>query len=211
MSGSRRPLVIVGTGGHARVVLDAANALAREVAGFVSAQHIPSGTIQGVPVLGSDYLLCDPKFLAGHSFIVAVGNQGVRHRLSEGITTTGGMLETLIHPVSVISPSARIGMGSVVLAGCVANAGASIGPSCILNTACSVDHDVELAEGTQICPGARLAGGVRCGAWSFIGTGATIVPNVGIGARAVVGAGAVVLRDVPDDITVVGNPARPRL
>jgi acetyltransferase-like isoleucine patch superfamily enzyme len=86
---------------------------------------------------------------------------------------------------------------------------ASVGRFCIINTGSTIDHDNVLADGVNVASGAHFAGNVRCEEDAFVGVGAAVAPGVRIGVRAVVGAGAVVIRDVPDDTTVVGNPARP--
>jgi len=78
----------------------------------------------------------------------------------------------------------------------------------ILNTGCSVDHDVQLDDGVHICPGARLAGEVQVGSRSWIGIGASVIQQVRIGSDVTVGAGAAVVRDLPDGVTAVGVPAR---
>jgi acetyltransferase EpsM len=107
-----------------------------------------------------------------------------------------------------VSPFAEIGANSVLMPGVIVNSNSRVGRHCILNTACSLDHDNMLEDGVQICPGVRSAGTVSFGARSFIGTGASIIPDIKIGRDAVVGAGAVVVRDVPAGGQVAGNPAR---
>ncbi|KZR85772.1 putative acetyltransferase EpsM [Synechococcus sp. MIT S9504] len=90
----------------------------------------------------------------------------------------------------------------------VVQAQASIGTGAILNTGCSVEHDVKLANGVHICPGARLAGLVQVGSCSWIGIGASVIQQICIGDDVTVGAGAAVVRDLPDGVTAVGVPAR---
>lgn len=194
-------LVIVGAGGHGRVVLDAALAAGLEVAGFLAD---PAGEpVNGLPVLGPTALL--DELLPRHRFIIAIGDQQARRDFSLRI---GDRLQSVIHPASWISPSARIGKGAAIIGGVIVNANAEVGDFCILNTGCTIDHDNRLADGVQICPGAHLAGNVSVGEDAFIGTGASVIPGVRIGARAVIGAGAVVVSDVPDGAKAVGNPAR---
>ena len=203
-----KPLVILGTGGHGRVVAETAEAAGTPPCGFLDQTRAVGQRVNGLPVIGGEALLADREFLAGHRFIVAIGNQSARRRLSTQIAAAGGELATIRHPSCIVSRHAAIGAGSVLIAGAIVNANAAIGRFCILNTGCTVDHDVALGDGVQICPGAHLAGGVRCGEDAFIGTGAAIIPGVTLGARAVVGAGAVVIADVEADLTVVGVPAR---
>ena len=95
------------------------------------------------------------------------------------------------------------------MANVVVNANARVGAHCILNTACTIDHDGDLADGVQIGPGVHAAGDVAFGERSLVGVGASLIPGVRIGREAVVGAGAVVTKNVPDGVTVAGVPARP--
>ena len=197
-----KPLLIIGCGGHGRVVLEAARSAGLQVAGFLDDGH-RGEQVLGAPVLGGSERLDDPQ-AGAYAYVVAVGDQATRRRLAGRIVGGGFELATIIHPAATISPSATLGDGTVAFAGVIVNASASIGAFCILNTACSIDHDCVLASGVQISPGVRLAGNVVCGEDAFIGTGACAIPGVRIGARAVVGAGAAVVHDVPAD-TVVGE------
>ena len=199
--------MIVGAGGHGRVILDMALAAGMEVAGYVDSVHTPGSFINDVQVLGNNDYLADAGFIASHVFIVAIGNQKARRDLSLKIKNSGGELATVIHPLAVVSPMAMIGKGTVVVAGAIINTGARIGDYCIINTAATIDHDNHLEDGVQICPGANLAGTVHCGENAFIGTGAVVIPGIRIGADAIVGAGAVVIRNVGDGQSVAGNPA----
>jgi sugar O-acyltransferase (sialic acid O-acetyltransferase NeuD family) len=203
-----KPLIIVGAGRHGRVVAETAAAAGVPIRGFLDDTKAAGTTVNGVAVLGGLRLLDDRALLAEHVFVVAIGDQQARRRLSLQIAAAGGRLAVLQHPSCVVSPSATIGEGSVLIAGTIVNANTNVGRFCILNTGCALDHDTVLADGVQVGPGARLAGNVTCGEDAFIGTGAICIPRVTIGARAVVGAGAVVIADVPAGVTVVGNPAR---
>ena len=204
-----KQLVIVGAGGHGRVVLDAARAAGWTVRGFLDNTKPLGATANASPILGPTTELDDPQFLAGATVIVALGDQAARRNLSFRVLRNGGALAVVCHPSATVSPSAAIGDGSFIAAGSIVAPNAVIGRFCILNTAGSADHDVVLEDGVQVCPGARLAGRVTCGEDSFIGTGAVVLPGIRIGRGAVVGAGAVVLGDVAEGITVVGNPACP--
>lgn len=112
-------------------------------------------------------------------------------------------------PHASVSPDTKIEYGSIVVAGAVVNIGATIGLGGIINIESSVDHDCVLGNGVHICPGARLAGDVHVGDRSWIDIGAAVRQGIQIGSDVVVGAGAAVVNDVPDELTVVGVPARP--
>lgn len=202
------PIVILGAGGHARVVLDTCRAAGLGVSGLVDPVQ-PDGTmLDGARVLGTDALLADREFLRAHHFVPGVGSQAIKRRLCEMVLAAGGALGTVVHPSAVISPSAQIGAGSVVVAGAVVNARARVGRFCILNTRAAIDHDCELADGVQVSPGAILCGGVNCAEDVFVGAGAILLPGRTVGVGAVIGAGAVVTKDVGDNLTVAGNPAQ---
>jgi len=204
MTGMPRPVVILGHGGHARVVADICRAAKREVRGFLDRQ----GVHESASVLGGDDLLDDRAFVESHEYVVGIADQRIRRRLAGLVRAKGGVLASVIHPSAVVAPAVAIGAGVVVVAGCVVNPGAVLGDLVIVNTGATVDHDCVLNEGVHVCPGAHLTGNVVCGEYAFLGAGAIVIPGRAIGAWAVVGAGAVVISDVTDGVTVVGCPAR---
>jgi acetyltransferase EpsM len=204
----RNSLVIIGAGGHGRVVHDAAVASDWNVIGFLDDTKEIGYKVNGVPIIGGISVIKQSSFLPESDFVIALGDQLSRRNISSQVLELGRRLAIVAHPSCIISPYAKIGNGTVLVGGCIVNANASIGSFCILNTASTIDHDGILASGVQISPGVNLAGWVYCGEDAYIGTGAAILPNVRIGARAIVGAGSVVIRDVPDDAIVAGNPAR---
>lgn len=137
------------------------------------------------------------------------GNRGDdRIAIGKRFTAAGLRLATAIHPTAFVAQDATIGPGSQVLAMAAVASRAYVGPSCIINTSASVDHECRIDDGAHIAPGATLAGCVSVGRCAFIGSNATVLPRLMIGRNAVVGAGSVVTRDVPDGVTVIGNPAR---
>ena len=211
-------LLILGAGGHAKVLAETALASGQfsEVAFLddrcCGPDQLPS--VLGFPVLGPLALaleLIHREQFASAS--VALGNATLRLNWIEQLDAAGYALPALIHPTAWVSPSAQIASGSVVLAQAALQALASIGVGSILNTGCSIDHDAQLEGGVHICPGARLSGEVQVGARTWIGIGASVIQQVRIGADVTVGAGAAVVRDLPDGVTAVGVPARvlPRL
>jgi UDP-perosamine 4-acetyltransferase len=206
-------LVVIGAGGHGRVVADALGRLGLAGESVIldadSAQHGLS--VMGIQVRGGDELLPVLRSEGYSEFLVAIGGIkafGLRRRLFERGSAAGLSGWILRHPASVISESAELGRGSQVLAGAIINAGARVGENCILNTGCIVEHDCRLGADVHIAPRACLAGGVEVGDQVHIGVGATICENLRIGARAIVGAGAVVIRDVPPEAVVAGVPAK---
>lgn len=203
-------VVILGAGGHGKVVLDILRAGGEyKVAGFLDANSTLVGSeINGVRVLGNVNLLPKLKHQKIRGAFVAIGDNRTRESYSQLIMDAGLELINAIHPAATISLGARIGRNVLVAAGAVVCTDVVIEDSAILNTACAVDHECEIGKSAHICPGAVLAGRVRVGHGAFIGLGAQILPCLSVGDRAVVGAGATVIRDVLAGATVVGTPAR---
>jgi UDP-perosamine 4-acetyltransferase len=204
-----RPIVIIGAGGHGRVVADLCRCSGRSIAGFLDPGFGTGARIDGIRVLGGDEKLGDADFVAGHDLGIGIGDSRLRCELGREILRAGGSLPALIHPSAVVASQVRIGHGSVLMAGCIVQCGSILEEFVVVNTSASVDHDAHLGEGTHVCPGAHLGGDVRTGSRAFIGVGAAVIPGTRIGEEAVIGAGAAVVRDVAARTTVVGCPARP--
>jgi sugar O-acyltransferase (sialic acid O-acetyltransferase NeuD family) len=200
-------IAVAGAGGHAKVVADALLAAGKdEFAGFLDDDPARRGLhILGYPVLGPLTAWSDKKI---DGIVVAVGENAARKLIFEQLLAAGATLTSVVHPRALLGRGVRLGRGVVALANVVINAGSSIGDNVILNTACSVDHDNEIASHVHLTPGVHTAGGVRIGEGAFLGIGASVLPNISIGAWAIIGAGAVVTAAVPDRVTVVGAPAK---
>ncbi len=207
----RKRCVIVGAGGHGRVVLDILLAAGiYDVVGFLDSNRAIHGRrMDGQPILGD---LARLEALAAEGplgAVVAIGDNGVRRSFAEQIEAKGVELLNAIHPSANLARNVTLGRNLVIAAGALVCAHCQIGDSTILNTGCIVDHESRIGNAVHICPGARLAGRVIVDSGAFIGIGSTIIHCVRIGSEAVVGAGAVVIRDVDPMMTVVGVPARP--
>jgi len=203
-------VVIIGAGGHGKVVLDVLRAMGKyAIKGFIDADTGKSGQeVMGVPILGAIHLLPKLKKQDVRGAIVAIGDNRVRRSYADQVLESGLELINAIHPSAVVSQSAKIGRDVLVAAGGIIGAEARIGDDVIINTGAVVDHECLIGRGAHIGPAAALAGRVEVGEGAFIGIGAKIVPCMKIGAHAVVGAGAVVLEDVAAGATVAGVPAK---
>lgn len=192
-SDARPPVVVVGAGGHGRVVADILAAAGRDVAGFLDDRA--AGPVAGLPVLGPFARALDPEFGRARDLVVALGDSTRRVELCKAILRAGGVLATAVHPSAVVAGGARVGAGTSVSAAAVIGAGASVGRFCIVNTAAVVDHDCRVEDGAFLAPGVRLCGGVTVGAGAFLGAGAIVLPGMRIAAGARVRAGTVVDAD----------------
>lgn len=214
MSESPRDVVVLGAGGHARVLIDlmrVAGALV-PVAILDRDPAFRGSDIAGVPVIGDDTEL--DQFAPNHvSLVNGVGstaNTTARRIAFIHGKGHGFRFVTLVHPRAVVASDAQLGEGTQVMAGAVINTCAVVGDDAIVNTRAVVEHDCRVGDHTHVASGAVLAGGVILGDGVHVGAGATVIQNVSVGSGSVIGAGAVVIRDVPRGVTVVGVPARIR-
>lgn len=205
MSMSR--VLVIGSGGHAKVVADILRCQGSTVVGFLDDNPETWGSKRlGLPVLGGLETYTDHM---PDALIVGVGAADIRRRIVERLGIAAEPLWcNAVHPSATIASSARLGRGVVVAAGAVINPDAVAGDHVIINTGATVDHDCHVGNYSQIAPGAHLAGAVRVGQGVLVAMGAIVVPGRTIGDGAVVGAGAVVVRDVPQGVKALGVPAR---
>lgn len=200
-------VVIIGGGGHAKVVIESLRACGETVAAIVDADPTPRQVL-GVPVVGDDLALPGLRLQGLSRLFVAIGDNRLRQKLGRKAREQGFSLVNAIHPSAVVSPSARLGAGIAVMAGVAINAETRVDDLAILNTGAVVDHDCRLAEACHLGPASALAGGVTVGERAFLGVGARAIPGVLIGADTIVGAGGVVVRDLPDAVLAIGVPAK---
>lgn len=193
-------VLLYGAGGHASVVIDALNERGTSVGGLFDDAMNP-GQLRGVPVLGK----YSPDNLKDGKLIITIGDNRIRKRLSAAVKHA---FDSVVALSTVISPSARIGGGSMVLHKVIMQSHASIGSHVILNTGCQLDHDCLIGDFAHIGPGSILCGHVTVGEGTLVGAGAVIIPGIKIGKWCTIGAGSVVVKDVGDDTVIAGNPAR---
>lgn len=206
-----RLIVIIGGGGHAKVVADIIYTTGKyKIVGFTDLHPgSPVGDCN-IPYLGDDTVLPD---LVGRGVLQAamgVGGFDNRRRQSlyEKIVDRGFQLPSLVHSSASVSPYAVIGEGTVIMPGAVVQAGAHLAANVIVNTGAVVEHDCSIGHSALVASGAILCGGVRVGDRAFVGAGACIIQYKNIGADCTIGAGSVVIDDLGQGQTAVGNPAR---
>ena len=189
----------MGAGGHAKVVIEIAELLNYTIAGIFD-QNKDIKTILNYPVSHTLENLANQA-----SVFYALGSNLKRQNNVENYRSSD---INLIHPSAIISKNIEIGLGNVIMPGVIINSSAIIGNHCIINTGASVDHDCVIADYVHISPNVALAGNVTVLEGAQVGIGSSVKQNVTIGKWSVVGAGAVVIADVPDNVIVVGNPAK---
>ncbi len=198
-----RSLVLVGGGGHACVVLDAARASGLSVRGFLDDDGNALLARAGLPRLGPLSHALD-----GLYWHVAIGSIGTRARWLSRRPSLDSPPTSIIHPSARIAADATVGPGTFVACGAIVQPHAAIGANVILNTGVICEHHCVIGDNSHVAPGAVLGGGCRVGEGTLIGLGARVLPGLRIGAHATIGAGAVVCEDVPGGSTFVGVPAR---
>lgn len=200
----RGKLIIIGTGGHSKVVFDIA-----KHNGYMDISFLDDKPQEAkwcdCPVLGT---VADAKRYPDAEFIVAIGNVDIRKRIQKGLMEQGLRVATLIHPCAIVAEDTIIGEGSVVVAGAVINPGAVLGKGVIVNTCASVDHDCRIGDYVHIAVGANIAGTVTIGECTCIGAGAVVINNLSVAAGCTIGAGAVVVKNIEESGIYIGVPAR---
>jgi UDP-perosamine 4-acetyltransferase len=193
---SVQPVVVVGAGGHAKVIIELIQAQGcYRVVGLIDADPTPR-TVLGVQVIGADRDLVRLRGSGINKAFVALGDNRRRVAIGRDLAHVGFEMINAISRAAVISPSAQLGRGVAIMAGAVVNAAALI------------DHDATIAEGAHIGPGCALAGNVRIGRLACLGVGTSATPGTRVGAGALVGAGACIVRDIPDAAVARGVPAK---
>ena len=207
-----RGVVIVGAGGHGRVVLDILRAAGHgRPIGFIDADPALAGsTVAGLPVLGSVNVLPSLRRRRIRRAVIAIGDNRTRTHYAELLREQGFELINAVHPSAFVAPGAVLGENIVIAPMAAVGTEARVGDSAIINTAAVVDHECNVGPGAHLCPGAVLAGRVRVGRGAFVGAGARVIQCRSVGEFAVIGAGAVVITDVQAGATAVGVPAKLR-
>ncbi len=212
MTEAKRPVIVIGAGGQARVV---SSILARsdrfEVVGFLDYVSTTAGEQIGEKtVLGDHSLLPDLLAQGVKHAIVAVGDNAIRTKHFNTLTQMGFELINVIHPTALIEDGATLGCGNVVAAGAIICCYTQIGDNCIINTGAIVEHETRVGSNVHIAPGVNIAGRVKIGSNTFVGIGVTVKEYLTLGENATVGAGAVVLKDIPANVIAYGVPAEIR-
>ena len=197
-----RKLYIFGASGHGKVITElVANTNCKIEALFDDAPN--SDNLGLIPIFDSLKIVEPSPEVA---IIIAIGNNQIRKNISSRFSDYNFF--SSIHKTAFVSPSATVGIGTVVMLRAIINADAKIGNHVIINTAAIIEHDCSIDDFVHISPNVTLSGNISIGLGSHLGSGAIVIPGVKIGKWCTIGAGTVVINDIPDGATVVGNPGK---
>ncbi|NLK27394.1 MAG: acetyltransferase [Clostridiales bacterium] len=207
----QKPIIILGAGGHAKVLIDALQYQSANILGVTDPDpELHGKDVMGIPIIGDDNSILQ----YGVNDIMLVNGMGKvncsnkRMQIYQTFKERGYIFAKVIHPSAVISTGVYLAEGVHIMAGAIIQTLATIGVNTIINTRASIDHECIIGDHVHIAPGATISGGVEIGDNVLIGAGATIIQGIHVGASSVVGAGAVVTKDVREGVTVMGIPAR---
>lgn len=205
-----REIVVVGGGGHAKVIIDVLKRLSEyDVIGYTDVSD--RGSILGIPYLGDDQILYKVVRSRGELYaalgIGYLNPSNRRKELAELLLSIGLELPPIISPYARVNDQVNIGKGSIVFDAVVINPDAFIGEYVIINTNSTIEHDIQIGNHVHIGPGAVICGGSVIKDYCFIGAGATVIHNVTICNHSLIGAGSTVIGDIDEPGTYVGNPA----
>lgn len=197
-------LIIVGAGGHSKVVIDTLSALEHRYSITICDDNpdLMGRYILGVKIVSSTASLSGYEGLLH----IAIGNNNIRSKILKSLSSRAHLF-TVAHPKATISSNAEIGAGSFIAANAVLGPECIIGPGCIINHGAVVDHDVKIGSSAHIAPNSTLGGNVNIGDSVLVGAGAVVLPGLTVGNGAIVAAGAVVTRNVDAYTLVRGVPA----
>ena len=202
-------IVIIGQGGHSKVIADLIHFNGdHSIIGYFDDRYedfmIEDNIFYG-PVTTSIELL---NFFDEVKFVIAIGDNKVRQKIVRKLGLSNDHYISLIHNSAIVSPSVRVGHGTVIMANTVIQADTEIGHHSIINTKSVIEHDNQIGDFVHVCPNATLTGTVHLEDGVQVGAGATVIPNIAIGEWAIIGAGASVINNIPANSTAVGIPAK---
>ncbi|MFT3676128.1 MAG: acetyltransferase [Chitinophagaceae bacterium] len=201
----KKPVAVVGYSGHSYVIIDILLNAGRIVTAYCDSSEKEKNPYH-LSYLGTEMAVVDT--LRSYDYFIGVGHNGIRRKVQEALISILGQPINAIHPSAVVSASVEMKHGVMISANATLNPLVTLGQGVICNTSCSIDHECAIDDFAHVGPGAVLCGNVRIGAGTFVGANAVVKQGVSIGSNVTIGAGTVVIRDIPDNTIVVGNPQR---
>lgn len=209
-------IVVYGTGGTSRDILEALEAINDDVPswnllGFLDDdQHLQGSEVMEYPVLGGGGLLASESSFRNCKVAIGIANDRnllVRKTIRERLRLPDDRFPVVVHPSASVSPRSKVGAGSVLLSGAFCASLAVLGKHVLVLQNSVISHDVSIGSFVSIASNVGTGGNVQVGEGAYLGLGSVLLPHVKVGRQSRVGMGAVVIRNVPDFTTVVGNPA----
>ncbi len=199
---SPKPVIVLGAGGHAKVVAEALIQSGHEILGFVTPDLEPGTVLFGHSVLGDDDVINEfsPDNVMLANGVGALPYQNLRWRLASKMRKQRYKFLTIIHPLAIIASDVVLNEGVQVMAGSVVQPGTQIGQDSIINTGVLLDHDCSIGRNCHLAPGVACSGGVHVGKDSHLGTGTIVIQNISIGENSIVAAGSVIYKNVLRDV-----------
>lgn len=208
---SQSKLILIGGGGHCKSCIDVIQMEGKyQIVGILDIDEKIGTTLSGIPYIGTDADI-EKHHNQGIHFIITVGQiktAALRVRIFQELLKINANIAIVISPKAVVSPYAKIGLGTIVMHNSIVNAGATIGVNNILNTACCIEHDVAIGNHCHIATGAFINGDCVIGDQTFIGSQAAIANQISIGKNVIIGIGSVVINNIEDNSCAVGNPSK---
>lgn len=204
----KKRMVLVGAGGHARVVADVIRAGGNyDIIGATSREQ-EGDAVGWINIIGDDTVLPDIYESGVRHAFIAIGDNRTRKALTQNISSMGFTLISIISHNAYIASSVAVGAGTIVMPGAVIQPGVQLGEGVVVNTGTTVDHESVMGDFCHAAPGCNMAGNVIVGEGTFLGVGTKVIDNVTIGCWSIIGAGAVVVGDIPDSCLSLGVPAK---
>lgn len=200
-----KSVIVIGAGGHARVLLDTLVRRNVNVIGLVTPDKTIGSECFGFNVLGDDSIvsLYESNEVLLVNGIGSLPDKTVRSNVADQMKKQGYKFASVIHPSAIIAKDVEIEDGVQIMANVVVQSGSTIGEDSIINTGVCIDHDCAIESNCHIAPGVTISGGVRIGKSSHLGTGTIVVQNISIGSKCVIAAGSVIYRDVVDNTRLI--------
>lgn len=205
----KRPLILIGGGGHCKSVIEVAESAGYEIKGILDMpDEVGKEVLPGHKVIGTDDEI--PQYVGECEFVITVGfikNPAIRIKLYNKVKAAGGRLATIIASTAHVSKYAELGEGTVIMHHAFVNAGAKIGDNCIINTFVNIEHDAEVGNQCHISTGTMVNGECKIGENCFIGSQSVCANCIEIASDIIVGAGSVVRKSIRMKGIYAGNPA----
>lgn len=205
----KRPLILIGGGGHCKSVIEVAESAGYEIKGILDMpDEVGKEVLPGHKVIGTDDEI--PQYVEECDFVITVGfikNPALRIKLYNKVKAAGGRLATIIASTAHVSKYAELGEGIVIMHHAFVNAGAKIGDNCIINTFVNIEHDAEVGNQCHISTGTMVNGECKIGENCFIGSQSVCANCIEIASDIIVGAGSVVRKSIRVKGIYAGNPA----